>query len=243
MKSQVPERPGLIAEFETGPGQAVLPEVYVVLRLEGDRFGRLRADRRFGLDNPFDVRFTKWMLQVTSELMHAHGQVRMAFVGGDEISLLFGRGAEEFGPGGFRFGIRVASHASARLSLLFGDVATFGPRVYQLPSEEWVVRYFLWRHSVARSYAIDRYCRVTLARSGLDEAAARRVLAGLSDDEKLEVLTEHGFDFATTPVWQRRGTLVWRKPAGNGEPALVVDTELPEGDAYGEFLRRLAAPW
>lgn len=242
MQERSRERPGLIAEFETGPGQAILPEVHVVLRLEGDRFGRLRAREDLHLESPFDPRFGKWMLQVAAGVLGDYPQARVAFVGGDEISILFGRGAEGFGPGGFRFAIRVAGQATGRLSLLVGEVATFLPRLYQLPSDDWAVRYFLWRQSELVAYALDRYCRVTLARSGLDEAAGRRVLTGLSIDEKREVLSEHGIDIDATPAWHRRGVLVWRKPEPNGGPPLLVDTDLPEGDGYGELLRRVVTP-
>jgi tRNA(His) 5'-end guanylyltransferase len=241
MDDPLPERPGLIAEFETPPGQAVLPEVHVALRLDGDRFGRLRARPDLRLEAPFDARFGKWVLQVASAVLREHPQARFAYVGDDEISVLFGRGAEGFGPGGFRFAIRVAAQASGQLSLLIGQVATYGPRVFQLPTDDWAVRYFAWRQAVILSQSLDRYCRAALSLSGLDEAASRRVLAGLSDVEKQEVLSEHGIDVAAAPTWQRRGVLVWRKPGGEGDAALVIDTELPDGEAFERFVRRVAA--
>jgi len=213
----------------------------VVLRLEGDRFGRLYGDARLKLERPFDPRFGKWLLQVTTDLMRQFGQVRLAYVAGDEVSLLFGRGAEGFGPGGYRFAIRVAAQASARLSLLVGEVATFTPGLYQLPSDEWLVRYFAWRQVALAAYAVDRYCRMTLARSGLDESAVRRVVADLSDDEKREVLGEHGLDFAQVPAWQRRGVLVLRKTAPNGGNPLLIDAELPDGNAYEDAIRKIVA--
>ena len=241
MDDSQPERPGLLAEFDAGPGQSILPEVHVVLRLEGDRFGRLRARPELQMESPFDARFGKWVIQVASALLQEHPQARFAYLGDDEISFLFGRGAEGFGPGGFRFAMRLAAEASGRLSLLVGQVATYGPKVFQLPTEDWVVRYFAWRQAVILSQSVDRYCRAALTQSGLDEAAGRRVLAGLSDDEKLEVLSEQGIDFAATPTWQRRGVLVWRKPGAEGSSTLVIDTELPDGEAFERFVRRIAA--
>src|SRR5262245_27262114 len=95
------DRLARMAEFETGPGQSILPEVHVVLRLEGDRFGRLASNPDLQLERPFDARFGKWLLQVASHLMNKFPQARFAYVGVDEVSLLFGTGTEGFGPGGF----------------------------------------------------------------------------------------------------------------------------------------------
>jgi tRNA(His) 5'-end guanylyltransferase len=241
MAEKEAERLGRMAEFETGPGQSILPEVHVVLRLEGDRFGRLSSNPELQLERPFDPRFGKWLLQVASHVMNKFPQARFAYVGADEISLLFGLGTDGFGPGGFRFAIRVAAQAGARLSLLVGEVATFNPRLYQLPHADWVVRFFAWRQGALLSQAIDRYCRSTLQRSGLDEGAVRRVLSDLSDSEKREVLHEHGLDFESLPLWQRRGVLVSRNLPGNGGAPLLIDTTLPEGVAYEEVVRRIAA--
>lgn len=229
-----------MADFETGPGQTILPEVHVVLQLVGDRFGRLIANPELGLSRPFDPRFAKWLLQVSTDLLHSFEQARFAYLGGDELSLLFGAGSEGFGRGGYRFAIRVAAQASVRLSLLTGRVTTFVPHLFQLPTDEWMLRYFSWRQHGLHAFGIDRYCRAALARSGLDEAAVRRVLAELSDEEKREVLAEHGVRYEASPQWQRRGMLVWRHPRANGEGAeLMIDSALPDGDAYGEVLRRI----
>jgi len=231
-----------MAAFETPPGQTILPEVHVVLRLVGDRFGRLLADPELNLQRPFDPKFAKWQLHVATDLLRSFEQARFAFVGGDELSLLFGRGEAGFGRGGYRFAIRVAAQASVRLSLHTTKVATFVPHVFQLPTDEWMLKYFLWRQEALTSYGIDRYCRMSLLKSGLDEAAVRRILVELSDSEKLEVLTEHEIDFEAAPSWQRHGVLVWRKPptAEAEDAEFVIDSELPEAEAYRELLRSIA---
>jgi tRNA(His) 5'-end guanylyltransferase len=227
-------------EFETGPGQTILPEVHVVLQLAGDRFGRLIASPELGLTRPFDARFAKWLMHVASDLMHAFEQACFAFIGGDEISLLFGVGSEGFGRGGYRFAIRIAAHASVRLSLHAGRVATFVPHVFQLPSDGWMLRYFAWRQDALHSFGIDRYCRTALMKSGLDEAAVRRVMSELSDEEKREVLHEHGIDYGAAPAWQRRGILVGRGAPTNGSGGdVVLDSALPAGDEFIEALRRV----
>lgn len=232
-----------MADFETGPGQTILPEVHIVLQLVGDRFGRIIADPEMGLERPFDAKFAKWLLHVASDLLHAFEQARFAYIGGDEISLLFGAGAEGFGRGGYRFAIRVAAQASVRMSLHVGRVATFVPHVFQLPTDDWMARYFEWRQHSLTSYGIDRYCRAALAKSGLDEAAVRRVLVELSESEKHEVLVEHGVAFEDAPSWQRRGVLVSRAAGGNGSGAgLVIDSTLPEGPLFSEVMRAFAPP-
>jgi len=229
---------GRMPEFETELGTPILPDVHVVVRLQGDRFGRLYASEKLGLERPFDARMGKWLLQAASHALRENAEARFAYVGGDEISILFGQGPEGFGPGE-RFSLRLSARTTGRLSLLMGGVAAFYPRIYQFPSDDWMVRYFVWRQETLISFAVDRYCRWALGRSGLDEVATRRVLADLSDDDKVEILSEHGIDFSGTPIWQRRGALVWRR-IDAGETALVIDTALPVGHAYDETVRRIA---
>jgi len=234
--------------FETASDQCVLPGIFMVARLDGRSFTRLtKQGERF--EAPFDERFRDLMVQTAESLMQCGFQVCYAYTESDEISLLLDRNEQLFGRKLRKYNSTLAGEASARFSLLLGDVGTFDCRISQLPSVDLVVDYFRWRSEDACRNALNAYCYWTLRKDGFDEQGATKKLNGLSIAKKNELLFEYGINFNDLPSWQKRGVgLYWQQydrtafnpKSGQQELAIrrhiVRDFELPMKEDYSRFV-------
>ena len=240
--------------YETAADYCVLPGVYMVARLDGRSFTRLTKEVcRF--DAPFDERFRDMMVATTESLMTCGFRVVYAYTESDEISLLFDRDEQLFGRKLRKYNSTLAAEASAKFSLLLGEVATFDCRVSQLPTADLVVDYFRWRNEDAARNALNAHCYWRLRQTGLDEHQADHQIWGLSVAAKNELLYEHGVNFNEVPGWQKRGIgLYWEeydKPGINPTTGAEViakrrrihkEFDLPMKEAYSAFMRNLVEP-
>ncbi len=136
---------------------------------------------------------------------------------------------------------RICGEAAGKLSLLLGEVATFETRLYEFPSSDEACEYFKWRREESQANALDVYCNHVLITNGADPQAVPMILEGLDGDEKIELLRQNSLEYASVPSWQRRGSCVYVTQE-NGTPGhLVIDLNLPEPDAYGDYLRQRVA--
>eukprot|EP00913_Durusdinium_trenchii_P028332 g26560.t1 len=239
--------------FETASDLCVLPGVYMVARLDGRSFTRLTKDV-IEFDVPFDARFRDLMVDTTESLMTCGFQIVYAYTESDEISLLFTMGEQQFGRKLRKFNSTLAGEASAKFSLLLGEVATFDCRISQLPGVEAVVDYFRWRNEDAARNALNSYCYWTLRQQGLRSRDATNRLLGLSAAQKNELLFECGLNFNTVPNWQKRGVgLFWEEFDKTGcDPQtgrqtttrrrrIARDYDLPMKDDYSAYMRSIVA--
>jgi tRNA(His) guanylyltransferase len=240
--------------FETAHDLCVLPGLYMVARLDGRSFTRLTKDVH-NFEAPFDVRFRDLMAETTEHLMGACGfSMVYGYTESDEISLLFGLEENGFGRKLRKLISILAGEASAKFSLLLGDMACFDARISQLPSVDLVVDYFRWRNEDAHRNALNAHCYWLLRKQDKGIAEATAALKGMSVAHKNELLFQHGVNFNDLPQWQKRGVgLYWEeydRPAENpltGERVFARrrrmrrDLDLPMKDLYSAFLRRLIA--
>ncbi len=160
---------------------------------------------------------------------------------------------EAFGRKTRKFDSILAGEASAKFSILLGDVAAFDCRISQLPRIEDVVDYFRWRHEDSHRNALNGHCYWLLRRQGKSAAEATSYLERLSVADKNELLFGSGVNFNDLPHWQKRGVgLMWEtyhKQATNpltGEAVAAVrrrirvELDLPMGERYGELVREIA---
>src|SRR5215467_15387499 len=82
---------------------------------------------------PFDERFRDMMVATTEHLMNCGFRVVYGYTESDEISLLFHRDETSFGRKTRKYNSILAGEASAKFSLLLGDVAAFDCRICELP--------------------------------------------------------------------------------------------------------------
>ncbi|RKH49770.1 tRNA(His) guanylyltransferase Thg1 family protein [Corallococcus llansteffanensis] len=235
--------------FETAHDLCVLPGVHIVARLDGRGFTRLTKEvHRF--ESPFDVRVRDLMVSTTGHLMDRGFRVLYGYTQSDEISLLFHPEEDAFGRKTRKLNSLLAGEASAKFSLLLGDLAAFDCRICELPSAEHVRDYFRWRSEDAHRNALNSHCYWSLRREGQDVEAATSALRRLSAAQKKDLLLQRGVEFHELPAWQRRGTgLSWEMYAkdaadprtGQAVAAqrrrIKVDFELPVQDAYGAFIQ------
>lgn len=238
--------------FETAHDLAVLPGVHMVARLDGRGFTRLlRETHQFAA--PFDPKFRDLMIEAGRHLMDCGFNFRLCYSQSDEISLLFDPAEDSFGRKLRKLTSVLAGEASAKLSLLLGDTASFDCRISQLPRLDDVVDYFRWRHEDAHRNALNTHCYWHLRKQGCKPAEAQKQLEGLSVSRKNEMLfQEAGLNFNDTPNWEKRGwTLRWQtivKPAINrktGAPVeaerrqLALDLDLPMRESFNQMIRDL----
>ncbi|MHC4295089.1 MAG: tRNA(His) guanylyltransferase Thg1 family protein [Planctomycetota bacterium] len=237
--------------FETAHDHSVLPGVHMVARLDGRNFTRLTKETH-GFDRPFDERFRDMMTATSEHLMTCGFQVVYAYTQSDEISLLCALEEATFGRKLRKFTSVLAGEASAKFSLLLGDLAAFDCRIAQLPRARDVVDYFRWRNEDAHRNALNAHCYWLQRKEGRSASAATKALSRLSVAAKNELLFQAGTNFNDLPSWQKRGVgLYWEnfdKPAKDGRTGdsvmatrrrIRVEPELPMRDDYSAFIADL----
>ncbi|MBW4623660.1 MAG: hypothetical protein KME17_30405 [Cyanosarcina radialis HA8281-LM2] len=238
--------------FETAHDLCVLPEIFMVARLDGRNFTRLTKEIH-NFEAPFDPQFRDYMVATVEHLMNCGFRIVYGYTQSDEISLLFHRDEESFSRKLRKFNSILAGEASAKLSLLLGRIAVFDCRISQLPTLNLVVDYFRWRNEDAHRNALNAHCYWMLRKSGDSAVAATEKLDKLSTSDKNEMLYQRlGINFNDLPNWQKRGVgLYWesyqkeaispidREKVFTTRRRIKVDLELPMKDDYSEFIKNL----
>jgi tRNA(His) guanylyltransferase len=237
--------------FETAHDHCVLPGLYIVARLDGRGFTRLTKEVH-QFEAPYDEKFRDMMLTTTESLMNCGINVVYGYNQSDEISLLFALNECTFGRKLRKLNSVLAGEASAKFSLLLGDIGAFDCRISQLPNVEEVVNYFRWRHEDAHRNSLNSHCYWTLRRDGNNATQATKRLQKMSVADKNELLFQYGINFNQLPNWQKRGVgLYWEEYEKlgynpmNGEVVPTLrrrihyDFNLPMKDEYSKFLQEL----
>lgn len=234
--------------FETGHGRCVLPGVYIVARLDGRSFTRLTKEVH-DFEAPFDERFRDAMVGTVEHLMDCGFRITYGYTESDEISLLFDLNETTFGGKVRKLNSVLAGEASAKFSLILGDIGCFDSRLSELPTRSNVVDYFRWRNEDAHRNALNAHCYWVLRKEGQNANDATKALLGLSISDKNELLFQRGTNFNDLPSWQKRGIGVaweeYEKEALNektGESVTAVRRrlkriyDLPMRNEYSAFI-------
>lgn len=183
-----------------------------------------------GFTGPYDPRLVKSVVKAATYLV-ASGQAKYSYAAGDEIVALLPRLP---GPPRRQL-ISAAVAASVELSLLLGLPVRFDARLFEFPAGENAASFVRWRQDETYSRAVVHHCRSVLHATGMDVS---RVLEGLGDEDRIELLRQNGFDVEQVPPWQWRGTGVYTSAQTEGN-RLIVDTHLPDGDAFARALESI----
>lgn len=234
--------------YEQSIDQCILPDMYLVARLDGRSFSRLTKEV-CNFEAPFDVRFRDMMVNTVKQLMDCGFRVVYGFTESDEISLLFHREEATFGRKVRKFNSILAGQASAAFSLQLGQVIAMDCRLVPLPSIEKVKDYFLWRQEDAHRNALNAHCYWMLRKEGLGAQEATAQLDGKSIAYKNELLFSRGINFDKLPAWQKRGIGVFwadvektgfnpitRQEVLTTRRELTVAYDLPLGQQYGDMV-------
>jgi tRNA(His) 5'-end guanylyltransferase len=234
--------------YETAHDYCVVPEVYMVARIDGRNFTRLTKEIR-QFESPYDIRFWDYMVATTEHLMNCGFRVVFGYTQSDEISLLFHIDEGAFGRKVRKFNSILAGEASAKFSALLSEVACFDCRISEIPNIKAVIDYFRWRHEDAHRNALNAHCYWMLRKKGKSVNEATNFLSGMSVSEKNELLFENGINFNDIPNWQKRGVglywQVYQKPCinpQNGSEVIAnrrrikLDYDLPMKEEYSNFI-------
>ncbi len=238
--------------YETLNDTYVLPNIYIVARLDGRSFTKLTKETH-NFEAPFDTRFRDYMVETTKHLFTCGFKVIYGYTESDEISLLFSLNETAFGRKVRKYNSILAGEASAKFSLLLQDIGIFDCRISQLPSKNLVVDYFRWRNEDAFRNSLNAYCYWTLRKDGMSKKEATTQLTGQSVAYKNELLFQYGINFNTLPNWQKRGIgIYWEdynligqnpktgKQLSSKRRRLKVNYDLPMKDAYSLFVERIS---
>lgn len=237
--------------FETNHDVCVLPGVYMVARIDGRSFTRLTKELH-QFEAPYDPVFRDYMIETVKHLMDCGFRIIYGYTESDEISLLFHPEEQTFGRKTRKLNSILAGEASAKFSLLLGDVACFDCRISELPTRALVVDYFRWRNEDAYRNALNSHCYWTLRKQGQSSQEATRFFSKRSTAFKNEFLFQNNLNFNDLPNWQKRGVgLYWQeydKPFFNEQlqreqycrrRQIAVDLDLPMKEQYAEFIAKL----
>ncbi|OQP47462.1 guanylyltransferase [Niastella yeongjuensis] len=237
--------------YETSHDRCVLPNMYIVARIDGRSFTKLTKEvHKFNA--PFDERFRDLMVETVKHLMNCGFNVIYGYTESDEISLLFNHNETAFGRKTRKFISILAGEASAKFSSLLGDVGAFDCRLSELPNKQLVQDYFRWRNEDAHRNALNAHCYWRLRKDNLSQGEATSKIEGLSIAAKNELLYQYGINFNELPNWQKRGIGVyWKDVKKEGfnpktnqtvlvdKRELYTDFELPMRDDYNQFVKTL----
>jgi tRNA(His) 5'-end guanylyltransferase len=226
-------------------GAALFAGDLVCVRLLGLGFAELRGELLPDSAQPYDAILGKRMTETAARLLDARTELSLAFIEREQISLLASCKGEPCAAG--RLGAILCVEASACLSALLGQPTCFDTRLYAISSPAAALGFFRWRQEEVAADTLDAYCELALVASGSDRAMARKIMARISTEAKVELLRDNGVQFLDLPGWQRRGVACYRRlpgaaqPAGDGDPGarLMIDTRLPAGEEYVDYLRRV----
>ena len=237
--------------YETSQDRCVLPNMYIVARLDGRSFTELTKHKHI-FKSPFDERFRDLMVETVKHLMNCGFNVIYGFTESDEISLLFNCNETTFSRKTRKLISVLAGEASARFSTLLGDLGAFDCRLSELPNKQLVEDYFRWRNEDAHRNALNAHCYWRLRQDNFSQSEATSKIEGLNNADKNELLFKYGINFYELPNWQKRGIgIYWKDKSKEGfnpktrekvqvvRKELYVDYELPMRDEYNNFISEL----
>ena len=237
--------------YEQSLDQIILPEIYMVARLDGRGFTKLTKEI-CKFEVPFDVCFRDMMLHTVEHLMDCGFRVVYGFTESDEISLLFHFDEDTFGRKVRKYNSVLAGEASSVFSIELGRPAVFDCRIIPLPTIERVRDYFLWRQEDAHRNSLNSHCYWMLRRDGKSIQEATSELSGKSVSYKNELLFSHGINYDELPSWQKRGIGLWRElyekegfnPLNQQKEManrirIKTEYELPLGEKYAYLVQEL----
>lgn len=235
--------------FEDSLDQTIVPEMYMVARIDGRSFTKL-TKVKCDFEAPFDVRFRDMMVETMKHLMDCGFRVVYGYTQSDEISLLFHKDETAFSRKVRKYNSLLSGTASACFSMQLGQLGVFDCRMIPLPNMDLVRDYFLWRQEDANRNALNSHCYWMLRKQGVKPSAAQSQISKKSTAYKNELLFANGVNYNNLPLWQKRGVGAWftnmEKEGFNpktGQKVVVsrkmlhIEYELPLGEEYANLIQ------
>jgi tRNA(His) 5'-end guanylyltransferase len=191
------------------------PETPFFLRLDGWKFRKLSEAVK--AEKPFDREFAKCLVSSGKTLFREAFNPALVYVASDELNILFLDAAP------FRRRIeKMDSVPASLISSAFAlclkksfkkeKVAAFDSRIVVASSDEKIIEYLAWRQMNAWRNHNNTYAYWVLRKIGYAPPEISKKLKGLKTEELHQLMFEHGINLARTPLWQRRGILLYKQP-------------------------------
>lgn len=234
--------------FETSNDRFVIPEVYIIARIDGRGFTKL-TKKTCNFEAPFDIRFKDMMVETVKHLMNCGFNVKYGYTQSDEISLLLDKDDRTFHRKARKLLSVLAAEASAAFSVQLGRIAAFDCRLCEIPNKDLVADYFRWRQEDAHRNSLDAHCYWMFRKEGANKTEAHRNISGKSSEEKNEMLFQHGINYNELPKWQKRGIGLYygaieregfnpitKEKVITTRNTIIIDEELPTSESYGQYV-------
>lgn len=224
--------------YEALQDAAITPNAILAVRVVAQRS---RALNPLCNDYPFGKNATKAFLLTAQEMMKSCGSASVAYVHGDEITLVLMSNSE-------RPTLRMSeliSEVSSVGALAFfqhsGTQMPFYARVNEFASIEELVEYIFWRRRECYQRAVCDSLYRALQRSGHSDAYISSRIQSLTQREQLCLLEELETPITTIPIIIRRGSLLsWRIQNDRKSEDLKINfnTTIPDRDQHFDALLR-----
>jgi tRNA(His) guanylyltransferase len=197
-----------------GQSLKVMPRTPCIIRVDGRAFHSLLR----GSKKPFDPHVIAAMNLTATSLIEEIGNVKMAYIQSDEISLLLTDYAtfntQQWFDGVINKMVSIsASVAAVSFSFVYGKRAAFDSRVFSLPKEE-VCNYFIWRQKDWERNSVQM-----LARSFY----SAKELQGKKIPEQHDMILAAGGNWNDLETSLKRGRVVTREGLDNEPPIFTQD--------------------
>lgn len=198
--------------FERYNYLTILPNSFFAIRVDGRNFHT--EVKKMKMERPFDKKLRNAINKAIKIVMKDFGCI-FAYTESDEVTFLFPKETNIFDRRVEKLVSLVASRMSVEFSksnIAKGTSPTFDARVLELPSDDLVIKCFQWRQMDSHRNAISTQCFWRLVQSGKTERQADKILLGMKDKDKNELLFKNfNCNYNNTPEWTRKGTMFYFK--------------------------------
>jgi len=236
-----------MSKYENLQDIAFLPDMYVVVRLDAHRLG-FHWSSFPDAEYPLGATFSAGMRAATAAILTSGIRILLAFVHGDEISVLIDPQELANGRKKSRLISGLASAASVGLCTALGRGALFHAKVSELPTIDHLVEYFFWQTLVARRNTIARHLSIALTARQESKSEIDRLLTKATEEERIATLARFDIHFESLPPYERLGALLWWSPCPppspirlDGQPYGIAEClDLPTEDLFEHNIRTIA---
>ncbi|CAM9381150.1 unnamed protein product [Scytosiphon promiscuus] len=228
-----------VKKFELS--DALLPDTYLIARLDGHRFTKFTADH--GFSKPNDERGLLLMAECARQVMSEWSDLVMAFGQSDEFSFLLPASSPLYGRRSAKLSTSFVSLFSSSFVFFwpkhFPDAPllyppNFDARIVSYPSAQHVRDYFAWRQADCHINNLYNTCFWALVADGVSKQDAQVALKGTTSGDKNELLfSRFDTNYNDVPQRFRKGTTLFRaRPTAAGVPSPEASQQRPgQGNA------------
>jgi tRNA(His) 5'-end guanylyltransferase len=196
-----------LERFETYNDGFVLPDTFLVIRLDAHRYGDWSA-LSVG-EYPCGPSMTRAFHETAVSLMASAFRTVLSYCHGDEICLFVDPSENNSPLRRSRLTSLLASAASIHFLEASGLAATFQARLSELPSLSRVIEYFFWQRRVCFRNALTISLRRALITQGYSPEEAEKQIHGLPEDQRITKLEGLGVSTSSLPETTTHGALFW----------------------------------